>query len=107
MPLTLGPVAANRPPILALPVPPVIRHGDELSCGAGLLVHSVDYVGYRPAGLGSTVGGAVDGRRRVGAGVRSFSALRQADINAGLILRIPDSVRQASIGRPGLSERRI
>ena len=63
MSLAVGPVVANRPPMLALAVPPAIRHSDELPCGAGLLVHSFDYAGYRPAGLGSAVGHRAAQRR--------------------------------------------
>src|SRR6476659_8081410 len=37
MPLSVGPVVANRQPILALAVPPVIRHSDESACGAGAI----------------------------------------------------------------------
>jgi hypothetical protein len=37
MPMAVGAVVANGPPILALPVPPLIRHSDELSCGAGAI----------------------------------------------------------------------
>jgi acetyl esterase/lipase len=50
-----GPVG-NRPQPLAPPAyRPVIRHSDELACGAGLLKRRVDWADHRPAGLASSV----------------------------------------------------
>jgi hypothetical protein len=63
MPLSVGPVVANRQPILALAVPPVIRHSDESACGAGSLVHRADHAGLLASRLGR------DGWRRSGPGI--------------------------------------
>jgi hypothetical protein len=68
MPMAVGAVVANGPPILALPVPPLIRHSDELSCGAGLLAHA----GYRPAAAPKRI--HLRNGARIGAGIATASS---------------------------------
>jgi hypothetical protein len=41
VPQAAEPGACDQPPTRHLPVPPTIRHSDELPCGAGLLIHRI------------------------------------------------------------------